>query len=153
MVRQAPSTNRRIRTSASAAHASNPPATDSEPRTTRWRRSEIEMDRGWNVGRTVKVLALVPVPDGVVTLIFPVTAPTGTVAVIWVAEFTVKLVAFTPPNLTAVAPVNPAPMIVTTVPGRPLVGEKEVIVGAAPVTVKFLALVAVPPGVVRVIFS
>src|SRR6266545_5939588 len=150
MVRQAPSTNRRIRTSASAAHASNPPATDSEPRTTRWRRSEIEMDRGWNVGRTVKVLALVPVPPGVVTLILPVTAPTGTVAVIWVAEFTVKL-ALTPPNRTAVAPVKAVPVIVTAVLVRPLVGENEETVGAALVTVKFVALVAVPPGVVTVI--
>jgi hypothetical protein len=103
------------------------------------------------VGTTVKVMALVPVPPGVVMLILPVTAPTGTVAVIWVAEFTAKL-ARTPPNRTAVAPVNAVPVIVTAVPVRPLVGENEEIVGGGRVTVKFAALVAVPPGVVTVIF-
>jgi hypothetical protein len=95
-------------------------------------------------------MALVPVPPDVVTLILPVTAPTGTVAVIWVAEFTAKL-ARTPPNRTAVAPVNAVPVIVTAVPVRPLVGANEEIVGAGTVTVKFAALVAVPPGVVTLI--
>jgi hypothetical protein len=109
------------------------------------------MDREWNVGTTVKFVALVPVPPGVVTLILPVTAPTGTIAVIWVAEFTTKL-ALMPPNRTAVAPVKAVPVIVTAVPVLPLVGEKDVIVGAGTVTVKFAALVAVPPGVVTVIF-
>jgi hypothetical protein len=108
------------------------------------------MDREWNVGTTVKFMALAPVPPGVVTLILPVTAPTGTVAVIWVAEFTTKL-ARTPPNRTAVAPVKAVPVIVTAVPVLPLVGENEEIVGAGTVTVKFVALVAVPPGVVTVI--
>jgi len=98
----------------------------------------------------VKLAELVPVPPAVVTLILPVTAPTGTVAVIWVAELTVKLVAATPPNFTEVAPVKPVPWIVTEVPTGPLVGVKDVIVGAV-VTVKSDALVAVPPGVVTVI--
>ena len=40
------------------------------------------------------------------------------------------------------------PLIVTLVPAGPLVGVKLVIVGALAVTVKLLALVAVPPGVV-----
>jgi hypothetical protein len=39
------------------------------------------------IGVTRKLLALVAVPPAVVTLIFPVVAD-GTVAVIWVAEFT-----------------------------------------------------------------
>jgi hypothetical protein len=108
------------------------------------------MDREWNVGTTVKFIALVPVPPGVVTLILPVTAPTGTVAVIWVAELITKL-ARTPPNRTAVAPVKAVPVIVTAVPVLPLVGENEEIVGAGTVTVKFVALVAVPLGVVTVI--
>jgi hypothetical protein len=151
MVRQTPDTRRWIRTSASSAQAANPPATETAPLTTRCRRSWIEIDRGWNVDRTVKFDALLPVPAGVVTLILPVTAPTGTVAVIWVAELTAKLVAPTPPNRTAVAPVKLVPVIVTTVPARPLVGVNDVIVGATPVTVKFVALVAVPPGVVTVI--
>jgi hypothetical protein len=108
------------------------------------------MDRAWKVDTTVKVMELVPVPLGVVTLILPVTAPTGTVAVIWVAELITKL-ARTPPNRTAVAPVNAVPVILTAVPVRPLVGENEEIVGAGTVTVKFAALVAVPPGVVTLI--
>jgi len=98
----------------------------------------------------VKLAELVPVPPAVVTLILPVTAPTGTVAVIWVAELTTKFVAATPPNFTEVAPVKPVPWIVTEVPTGPLVGVKDVIVGAV-VTVKSDALVAVPPGVVTVI--
>src|SRR5438445_13728982 len=48
---------------------------------------------------------------------------------------------------TAVAPVKFVPLIVTLVPTGPLVGAKLVIVGAG-TTVKLLALVAVPPGVV-----
>ena len=57
----------------------------------------------------------------------------GAVAVIWVAEFTVKLVALVAPNLTAVAPLKLAPEIVMDVPPAvdPLVGETEATVGAA----------------------
>jgi hypothetical protein len=39
---------------------------------------------------TIKLPELVPVPDGVVTLIEPVVAPAGSVAVICVALFTVN---------------------------------------------------------------
>ena len=53
-----------------------------------------------------------------------------------------------PLNATAVAPVKFVPLIVTLAPTRPLAGEKLVIVGALAVTVKLLALVAVPPDVV-----
>jgi hypothetical protein len=42
-------------------------------------------------------------------------------------------------------------MIVTLVPTGPLVGVKLVIVGALAVTVKLLALAAVPPDVVTLI--
>ena len=59
----------------------------------------------------------------------------------------VKLAAL-PLNRTAVAPVKFVPLIVTLVPTPPLVGAKLVIVGALAVTVKLLALLAVPPGVV-----
>ena len=100
-----------------------------------------------NVTITVKTFALVPVPPGVVTLSGPVVAPVGTVAWIVVAEVTVKL-ALTPLNATAVAPVKFVPLIVTLVPTGPLVGVKLVIVGGLAVTVKGLALVAVPPAVV-----
>jgi len=99
---------------------------------------------------TVKDPALVAVPPGVVTLIGPVTAPDGTVAVICVDEFTVKDVADTPPNFTEVAPVRFVPVMTTLVPTDALVGLKLVIVGE-PTTVKLLALVAVPPGVVTAI--
>jgi hypothetical protein len=53
-----------------------------------------------------------------------------------------------PLNATDVAPVKLAPVIVTAVPTGPLVGEKLVIHGP---TVKLVALVAVPAGVVTLI--
>ena len=56
-------------------------------------------------------------------------------------------VAATPLNVTAVAPVKLVPLIVTLVPASALVGVKLVMVGGF-TTVKFVALVAVPPGVV-----
>jgi hypothetical protein len=61
-----------------------------------------------------------------------------------VSEVTEKLAAL-PLNVTAVAPVRVVPVIVTRVPTGPLAGVKLVIVG---VTVKLLALVAVPAAVV-----
>jgi hypothetical protein len=97
---------------------------------------------------TVKLVALVAVPPGVVTAIGPVVAPTGTVAVIWVFESTVKL-AVVLLNFTAEAPRKPVPVTCTEVPTGPLVGSNEVIVGTGEaVTVKFIALVAVPSGFV-----
>ena len=65
------------------------------------------------------------------------------------SEFTVN-VAVVPLNFTAVAPVKAVPVIVTLAPTTPLVGEKLVTVGDD-TTVKLLALVAVPPGVVTLI--
>ena len=56
------------------------------------------------------------VPPGVVTVISTVPAPAGEVAVIFVAESTVKLEALIIPNLTTVAPENPVPLTVTEVP-------------------------------------
>ena len=100
---------------------------------------------------TVKFDALVAVPDGVVTVILPVVAPLGTLAVIRPSFATLKL-ADVPLNRTLVAPVKWLPLMVTDVPTTPLDGEKLLIVGADPlVTVKFDALVAVPDGVVTVI--
>src|SRR5947199_8900033 len=96
---------------------------------------------------TVKLLALLAVPLGVMTLIEPVVAPAGTVAVIVVAEPTVKL-ALVPLNSTAVAPVKFVPLIVTLVPTGPLVGVKPVIVGAL-TTVTLTAAVAVLPAASR----
>src|SRR5204863_477411 len=66
------------------------------------------------------------------------------------SAFTVNEVAAVPLNFTAVAPVKPEPLIVTLVPTGPLVGEKELMLGAT-VTVKLVELVAVPPAVVTLI--
>jgi len=96
---------------------------------------------------TVKLSALVAVPAAVVTAIWPVVAPDGTVAVICVGVLTVNVAAVAP-NVTADAPVKSVPVIVTDVPTGPLVGLKFEIVGAAATTVKFELLVAVPPGAV-----
>jgi hypothetical protein len=102
---------------------------------------------------TVKSVALVAVPAGVVTEILPVVAPVGTVAVIWMLELTVNTVAAVPLNATPVAPVKLLPLIVTLVPTGPDPGEKLVIDGEEPdVTVKLFALVAVPAVAVTVIF-
>ena len=73
---------------------------------------------------TVKSVELAPVPAEVVTLIGPVVAPLGTVAVICVLEFTVND-ALVPLNATLVAPVKFEPLIVTCVPTGPLVGLNE----------------------------
>src|SRR5207247_4981951 len=91
-----------------------------------------------------KLVALVAVPAGVVTLSGPVVAPDGTVVWIAVSDVTVN-VALTPLNATAVAPLKLVPLIVTLVPTVPLVGAKLVIFGS---TTKEVALVAVPPDVV-----
>ena len=60
---------------------------------------------------------VVDVPSGVVTVTSTApTEPAGAVAVIEVAEFTVKLVAGFAPKSTAVAPVKLVPLMVTDVP-------------------------------------
>jgi hypothetical protein len=99
---------------------------------------------------TVKLPLLEPLPPAVVTAIFPVFAPVGTVAVICVALLTVKAVAAVLLNLTAVAPVKFVPLTVTLVPTGPLVGVNDVTVGVG-TTVKLPLLVAVPPGAVTAI--
>src|SRR5207245_329688 len=98
-------------------------------------------------GKTVKLVALVPVPAVVVTDIGPVSAVLGTVALIEVADSTVKDAAC-PLNFTEVAPIKPLPLIVTIVPAVPEAGLKDVIFVK---TVNDEVLVAVPSGVVTVI--
>jgi len=73
------------------------------------------------------------VPKAVVTVTSTVPVPTGDVAVIEVAELTVKLVALLAPNFTAVAPEKFVPAIVTDVPPDvgPDVGEIDATVGGA----------------------
>ena len=80
--------------------------------------------------RTVKSKELVAVPSGVVTVIGPVVAPSGTVAVIWVSSSTAKVGSGVPLKATSVAPVKPEPVMVTVVPTVPCVGENPVIVGS-----------------------
>jgi hypothetical protein len=105
---------------------------------------------------TRKRFVLVSVPPAVVTLIGPLLAPlsasSGTVAVICVSESTVKE-AEMPSKVTAVAPVKFAPVIVTLVPACPTAGVKELMSGEgkAAVTVKVLELCAVPAAVVTLI--
>jgi len=97
---------------------------------------------------------LVAVPAGVVTVMGPVPAPLGTVALIDVSEATENVVAMTPLKVTLPAPVKCVPAIDTFVPTGPLVGVNDEIVGAAGgvvVTVKATVLVPVPPLVVTAI--
>jgi hypothetical protein len=83
--------------------------------------------------------------------IVPLVAPFGTVVEIWLASVTLN-VAAVPLNFTPLAPVKFVPVNVTPVPTCPLAGEKLVIVGAATLTVKFPAEVAIPCGVTTDIF-
>src|SRR5205823_1348802 len=95
---------------------------------------------------------LAAVPPAVVTLILPVVAPAVTVALMVVAEITVK-VAAVPLKLTDVAPVKLEPEMVMIAPTLPNEGEKVEILGAGPETIMVNAaeLVAVPFGVVTAI--
>jgi hypothetical protein len=95
----------------------------------------------------VKLLLLQAVLFGVFTLIQPLSAPPGTVAVICVSEFTVKL-AGTRKKVTAAAPVKLVPVIVTVVPIVPLAGANELMCGF---TVKLAADAAEPKELVSVI--
>lgn len=74
-------------------------------------------------GLTLKLVALVPVPPGAVTVIFPVVAPLGTEVEIELWLPTLK-VAAVPLNFTAVAPVKPDPATVTAVATVPEVGRE-----------------------------
>ncbi len=77
---------------------------------------------------------VVDVPLGVVTVMSTVAADSaGEVAVIAESEVTVKETAAVLPNFTAVAPVKPLPVMLTTVPPAvlPLFGLTPVILGKA----------------------
>jgi len=79
-------------------------------------------------GLTMKLVALVPVPAKLVTLIGPAVAAFGTIALTWVLEITVKVVD-APLKDTALVPLKLAPEMVTLFPATPLAGEKELTVG------------------------
>jgi hypothetical protein len=98
-------------------------------------------------GVIVKLVALVAVPFAVTTVMRPVVAPAGTMAVMREVLFTVNDVAFTPLKRTADTSLKFAPLIWTEVPGAPLVGLNDEIVGGFSVTMKAELLVAVPRGV------
>ena len=83
------------------------------------------------------------------TTTLPLVAPAGTGVTMLVADQVVG-VALVPLNVTVLVPfVAPkfVPVIVTTVPTGPLVGERLVSVGATVVTVKASVLLARPPTV------
>jgi hypothetical protein len=82
---------------------------------------------------TVKVLLLLAVVP-TVTMTLPVVAPVGTFTLMEVELHNVTFVATVPLNLSALVPwVEPKllPVIVTSVPTPPLVGDRLLIVGAA----------------------
>jgi hypothetical protein len=78
---------------------------------------------------TVKLVALVAVPAGVVIAIVPVVAPSGTIAVSFVLETTVKVSAAMPSKVTSVVCLRLVPVMVTVVPTGPFFGVKLVICG------------------------
>ena len=79
------------------------------------------------------MLTLIPAPVLIVTPTAPAVAAAGLTAVMDVALFTVKLVAAVLPNVTAVAPVRPVPVIATVVPpaSGPPAGFRPVTTGSA----------------------
>lgn len=97
------------------------------------------------LGRSKNPVA-VAVPPTVVTCTLPEAPPAPTCAVIVVIEF-VRIIAGTPPKVTAVAPLRFVPVIVTVAPTAALVGENVAIVGAA-TKVNGPTELTVPPGVV-----
>ena len=82
------------------------------------------------VGDTMKLVLLVAVPEVVVTEIGPVVAPVGTLAFTLVADTNTNPVPMTPLNLTVDVFVKFVPLITTSVPTGPEVGERVVTVGA-----------------------
>jgi hypothetical protein len=80
-------------------------------------------------GITPKLVGLVLLPLGVVTVRGPVSAPGGTVALIFVSDTIVK-VAASPLNVTEVVPVKALPLIVTDDPAVAEDGEVPEMAGA-----------------------
>lgn len=76
----------------------------------------VMLTSGVIFGFTVKSFTLVPLPNEVVTLILPVVVPLGSVAVICVLLFTVKVVTAVPLKSKFVVPVKSVPVMITVVP-------------------------------------
>ena len=81
-----------------------------------------------NYGSTVKTEALVAEPPAFVTVIAPLVAPAGTVAVTVFVDFMVKE-AELPLNVTLFVPTKLLPEIVTFCPTGPLAGQNRDIAG------------------------
>jgi hypothetical protein len=129
-VRQEPLENRCTFTGTFSAHAANPSLGLTVPFARLPGRFSVTLRGCSPEPITVKDDPLEPVPAGVETTIGPDAAPVGTVAMISVPEWTMND-AETPPNVTDVAPSKWLPVIVTDVPGAPLVGENDVMSGRA----------------------
>jgi hypothetical protein len=97
----------------------------------------------------VKSMLEVALPLVVVTVIGPVVAPEGTVALISVVEVTVA-VAVMPLNLTVVGGTKLPPEMTTGEPLVPTAGENPVMIGSVP-EVKIFVLTLVPALVITVI--
>jgi len=104
---------------------------------------------GWP---TVRAVALTAVPSMVVTLIFPVTAPSGTrkCSSVTVLDTIKAAGTATSPTFTVGCPVNarrlvPVTTISSALPATALGGEKSVILGS---TLKIVVLAPTPTGVV-----
>ena len=96
---------------------------------------------------------VIEVPAAFTAVISTVPAAcAGDVAVIWVSEFIVKLVAAVAPKLTAVTLVKPEPIRVTDVPPEvvPAVGLTDVMTGAPKVYLDPAEVAEVPAGLVAV---
>src|SRR5262249_10240992 len=95
----------------------------------------------------LKIPVLVAVPSGPIILIVPITASAGTVALIEVADRTVKSVALVLPNCTSVVPDKPVPVIVMLVPAVPVTGVNVVIFGGIPTNSETFLLRVLRPDV------
>jgi hypothetical protein len=87
----------------------------------------------------VKLVWLVAVPSGVVTVMGPVAAPAGTLVTIWVAVWD-TMVAGVPSNATAVALDRFWPVMVTVVAAAPEAGVKPLTAGVTVVVIRAISL-------------
>ncbi len=79
----------------------------------------------------MKLEALTALPNELATTSGPLVAPAGITAVTEVELTPVTEVSALRPILTALTPSSPTPVIVTSVPTGPEVGENEVMLGTA----------------------
>ena len=82
-------------------------------------------------GVTVKLAALTALPNELATTSGPLVAPAGITAVTDVELTPATEVRALRPILIALTPSSPTPVIVTSVPTGPEVGENEVMLGTA----------------------